>query len=287
MKRTRACVTAAAATALAASAAGIAASTVTAPLRGPAASQNDSQVAPLPAPSSDTAKTPDGYCYSRDRCYNYVTAYVYHTNEGASDLLKQAEPKLARNAWHSLEEIAVRSVNSDQTVEIGWTSQKTAGSTDSRVPARLFVYHWVNGKGTCYSSASDWCGFVSTSKTIRPMMEVGAGKLRLYSIHYSHGRWNLGYDHKTFGYFPERDWNGHYTQAGYVETFGEIAATSKRTCTQMGNGLGPENPKASEIADFKLYGSSYNTEQFLTTQPQTWSYKQTAAGFRLGGNGDC
>jgi hypothetical protein len=229
----------------------------------------------------------NGYCYSKHSCYNYVSALVDHNNKGAEDDLKQASPKLGRNAYHSLEEIAVRSTNGKQIVEIGWTSQKSPGHPAHSVKPRLFVFHWINGKGTCYSAPGDWCGFHSTSKTIQPMMHVKAGQIGHYSIGFKNGRWNLAYDHKKFGYFPESQWHGNFTTAGYVQTFGEIAATAKQTCTQMGNGLPPGNPKASTITNFRLYGSTVRSESFTVTQTRIWNYKLTKKGFRLGGQGDC
>ena len=60
---------------------------------------------------------------------------------------------MATGDFHSLAELAVLSSDGQQIVEVGWTVDRGLNGDDD---PHLFVFHWVDGVGTCYNG----CGFV-------------------------------------------------------------------------------------------------------------------------------
>lgn len=58
-----------------------------------------------------------------------------------------------------------------------------------------------------------------------------------YSIQSYGANWWISYQSEWIGYSPHSLWGGTYTKSGLVQWFGEVAATTAQTCTDMGNGL--------------------------------------------------
>ncbi|HEX5798310.1 MAG TPA: neprosin family prolyl endopeptidase, partial [Candidatus Saccharimonadales bacterium] len=91
--------------------------------------------------------------------YYYAGGSQAVVASGASATFSQASPEVNNSATshnHSLIEMAVQSANGNQTVEVGWNVDPIMYG-DSK--PHLFVFHWIDGEGTCY----DACGFVQVS----------------------------------------------------------------------------------------------------------------------------
>jgi hypothetical protein len=206
----------------------------------------------------------DGACY-----YWATMADSGFTATGASISITQNHPKVATQDYHSLAELAVESSDGRQIVEIGWIVAPDVNG-DSRT--HLFVYHWVNGSGSCYNG----CGFVSTSTKYTPGGLVKVGTVGTYAIHYSTGKWMLTYDGVKLGYFPESLWSGQFKSIGLVQAFGEVASSSAtRPRSQMGNGVEGTSSKAADLTKFSLIGAN-------TTPTLSYSTIGAPAVYKIG-----
>ena len=68
-------------------------------------------------------------------------------------------------------------------------------------------------------------------------------------MHYNDAWW-IVYDTEWIGYFPDDLWDGNYTRSGLQQFFGEVAASSTKPCTDMGNGAPPRaiTPPGSAVS---------------------------------------
>lgn len=233
----------------------------------------------LPATSAHAATCWFGSCFS------YVTGRQNAAATGASVSMYQASPSGVTSDGHSLQELALQSssdTTTANTVEIGWTVDPGVNG-DYR--PHLFVYHWVNGQGSCYNG----CGFVQTSSTVRAGMALSPGSTGTFTLYNYGGNWWAYYNNVPFGYFPGSLWNGAFTTAYSIASFGEVAASSQPSCTQMGDGVYGSNSGSSSISDFQLYGSSSAPRFTMTeTDPSSYNYGSvTGTSFNLGGPGGC
>ncbi|HET7046181.1 MAG TPA: neprosin family prolyl endopeptidase [Gaiellaceae bacterium] len=243
-----------------------------------------------PAPArADDGVTPaaDGSICYFGACYNYVAGrqYAWYAT-GASVRLWRGRPGLdpADANSHSLQELAVQSVDGLQIVEIGWTVDRSLNGDDA---PHLFVYHWIDGIPTCY----DACGFVQTSTATVPGMKLPSGAFSTFRIEHVGDRWQLSLDGTTFGYFPDALWGGTaFTQPLLIQAFGEVASTSTPTCNQMGTGKYADSPASSAITGFTLLGPTPTpvdlAPALLVTTPEWYDASRVAPdGFWLGGPG--
>ena len=219
-------------------------------------------------------------------CYNYVAGrqYAWYAT-GAKVKLWRAGPNLdpADINSHSLQELAVQSVDGLQIVEIGWTVDR---DLNGDVAPHLFVFHWIDGIPTCYNG----CGFVQTSTQVMPGMRLPPGGFSTFQIEHVGDRWELSLDGTMFGYFPDSLWSAAFTQPLLIQTFGEVASTTTPTCNQMGTGMYAESPASSKIVQFTLLGPTPTpvdlTPFFLVTTPEWYDASHVApTGFWLGGPG--
>ena len=203
---------------------------------------------------------------------------------GAGAKMKQGDPGLAADDFHTLGEIGVISADQRQIVEIGWTVDP---GVNGDVQPRLFVFHWVDGMPTCYNG----CGFVQVSTTKKPGMKVEAGGLADYQIALRGSDWWLSYEGEDVGYFPGSLWPTPYTVAGHVQWFGEIAAGTADSCSEMGNGAKGTDPTAAAMSGLYLVapGGAHvaaNAMPGEVTMPAYWNIGQTAPdAFSFGGPG--
>lgn len=212
-----------------------------------------------------------------DSGYLYAGAGQRVSNDGTRADITVAKPNLAPGDDHTLAEIAVESADGQQIVEVGWT----VGAGDPE--PRLFVYHWVNNQETCYNG----CGYVQTSTRHTPGEKLPLGVQEFRIQHFS-GRWNLGYGGEWFGYFPDSLWDGRYTSSGLVQWFGEVnAASSTRTCTDMGNGQPASSNSAASFKISFFNGASVNTDTYATNSSFYSIRKQDSQTLRFGGGGAC
>ncbi len=176
----------------------------------------------------------------------------------ASGNYQVADPRVNPHDFHSLAEIAGESADGQQIVEIGWIVAKDVNG-DS-LP-HLFIFHWIDGNPTCYNG----CGFVSTSKTIKPGMTLPVSKTPLgFAMTFHNGGWWLYAGGTPFGYFPGRLWKNSFTQLGLVQWFGEVAASSMSPKTQMGDGILGTDPGSARIASMKV-GNLYSGKNVPAT----------------------
>lgn len=215
--------------------------------------------------------------------YDYVFGGDYGVAAaGAYVELQGDKPILGQGAAHSLAELAVQSSDGRQIVEIGWTVDP---GVNGDAQPRLFVYHWVNGQITCYNG----CGFVSTSTT-KPGAIVPVDVSRGYAIMHHEGAWWLWYHNSWIGYFPDSLWGGAFTQAQFVQVFGETADPTGRRCSDMGDGKWGTDPSATRISGYRLIGSSTAGRFDYVAESTPSAYRkgnQTATGFTFGGPGLC
>ncbi|MBA3463124.1 MAG: neprosin family prolyl endopeptidase [Deltaproteobacteria bacterium] len=203
---------------------------------------------------------------------------------GAGAKMKQGDPGLAIGDAHSLGEIAVISADQRQIVEIGWTVDP---AVNGDAHPRLFIFHWVDGAPTCYNS----CGFVSMSATHKPGMRVTPGEVADYGIALRGTDWWLSYQGVDLGYFPGSLWPTPFTVAGHVQWFGEIAAGTAESCSEMGNGAKGRDPAAASMSGLYLVapGGARVPAIAMTgtvTNSAYWSVGQTAPdAFAFGGPG--
>ena len=184
--------------------------------------------------------------------YYYADAMQSTQAEGASGNFNQPSPTLGGPDSHTLAELAVESnsANGLQIVEVGWTVDR--GVNGDEVP-HLFVYHWINGLGTCYNA----CGFVQVSQTLKPGMKVTVdsqpGTTHQYAIRLMGSDWWVGYEGQWIGYFPGSLWNNAFTSANLVQWFGEVATARAFPCSQMGDGQPGSSDQAAVINNMSLY----------------------------------
>jgi uncharacterized protein (TIGR03382 family) len=165
---------------------------------------------------------------------------------GAGAMVVQADPAVGATDFHSLAEIAVESGDGKQIVELGWTVDR---GVNGDLQPHVFAFHWVNGQQTCYNA----CGWVQVSTTKMPGMPVVAGESHRFEIKLVNNDWWEFYDGEAMGYFPQTEFNGAFTQATLVQWFGEVAASSKSPCTQMGNGKLGADPASASFEDVHLF----------------------------------
>lgn len=233
----------------------------------------------LPAASAQAATCWFGSCYS------YVTGRQYATATGASVSMYQAAPAGVTSTGHSLQELALQSTNDTRTantIEIGWSVDP---GVNGDYQPHLFVYHWINGQGTCYNG----CGFVQTSSTVQPGMAVAPGTTATFTLYNYNGNWWAYYNNIAFGYFPGSLWGGAFTTAYSISAFGEVAASNSVSCTQMGDGAYGTSAGSSWISGFQLYGSATAPAFTVTaSDPNYYNYSSASAtSFHLGGPGAC
>ncbi|HEY9605579.1 MAG TPA: neprosin family prolyl endopeptidase, partial [Allocoleopsis sp.] len=219
--------------------------------------------------------------------YTYAGAGEFKIAIGGFASLSQHQPYLASSDYHSLSEIAVESADNQQIVEVGWTVDKSVNKGDSS--PHLFVYHWVDGQGTCYNG----CGFVQFSTTRYPGMKVAVtSSPQQAAIKYSNGNWWVWYQNEWIGYFPGSAWSNNFTQAGLIQWFGEVASSQSQTCTDMGNGKFGTAIGSAVFSNMRILLSPTTSEPANTfsyvTQPSYYNLRSfQSSRFHYGGPGGC
>lgn len=172
----------------------------------------------------------------------YNTGSQAAVSDGAYVNLTVNKPKLARQDYHTLAELAVQSADGNQIVEVGWNVDRVVNGDDD---PHLFVYHWVNRQTSCYNG----CGFVQYSSTVIPGDTLAVDQQRRFGIQFYNNAWWVAFDTEWVGYFPASLWTVPFTKTGLVQVFGEVAASTTTPCTEMGNG------KTSDLTDSARIGS--------------------------------
>jgi len=237
---------------------------------------------PPPATSLSGAAGSGCALRSSSQYFCHAGTYQYVTADGAYMSTPVESPTVYSGDYHSLAELAVESSDGQQIIEIGWTVDPTQWDQTPR----LFIYHWVNGVGSCYHG----CGFVSNSTTITPGMALTASSTPVqFAIEYYQGNWWYGYNGTWFGYLPGSLWSGGYTQSGLVQEFGEVASTTATPCTDMGNGYLGTNASAAPVTGIGYYNTTTAVSLATTSDDPTLYNSQVSStnSFRYGGPGAC
>jgi hypothetical protein len=211
--------------------------------------------------------------------YLYTVGQQAAVTDGMGALFTIAKPTVAKEDWHSLAETAVQSADGLQVVEVGWTVDR---STFGDEETHLFVYHWVDGIPTCYG-----CDFVQYSKTVQPGAILPEGAYKQFGVQHFNGAWWIAYDSEWIGSFPDKLWDGRFVQTGMIQVFGEVAASSTKPCTQMGNGKTPDTTASARIGSVTyVNGPTVALKVNATTDVYATSQLSDRT-FRYGGPGAC
>ncbi|MEV4639528.1 neprosin family prolyl endopeptidase [Actinoplanes sp. NPDC049548] len=276
LKRARAGASSAAVTAAGADAApaDTSGSKIPVPVYAPKGFAPDEDGAAPPAPPGVTPKSDDFYHYAGGRQIG--------DTDGSWANLSIAKPELATADAHTLTEIALQSADSKQIVEVGWNVDRKVNGDDD---PHLFVYYWKDKKKSCYNS----CGFEPYSEaSIKPGDTLPIGVQKRFGVKHSGGAWWIAYDSEWVGSFPDSLWGGTYTRAGLTQWFGEVAAATATTCTDMGKGLAVTDGTASRIGTISMTNGPdpVSAEKFDSTTPASYDSKiLSPTTIRYGGPG--
>ena len=241
--------------------------------------QSRTVVAPQP-PSTALAEPVAG---ARQVSYHYSSAFQYAETDGTYANLVIGRPYLDKADYHTLAEIAVQSADGRQIVEVGWTVDRGVNGDED---PHLFVYHWVDGQETCYNG----CGFKQYSKAVVPGDTVPYGVSKQFGIQYFNGAWWIAYDTEWIGYFPEALWNDQgvkFSRSGLVQIFGEVASTTAKPCSEMGNGQTPDKTTAAKAASISFLNGPAEQMNVRATSDVYSVNALSARTFRFGGPGAC
>jgi hypothetical protein len=215
----------------------------------------------------------------------YAVASQSESADGAYANLVISKPYLASGDYHTLAEVSVQSTDGQQAVEVGWTVDRTVnGDSDPH----LFVYHWVDGKETCYNA----CGWQQYSSTTKPGDTLPEGASKRFGIMHYNDAWWVVYDTEWIGYFSDDLWDGGYTRSGVQQFFGEVAASSAKPCTDMGNGSPAWSENAARVGSVaQIDGGLVSTLVNLNVRGIGGVYPAplslSSRTFRYGGGGAC
>lgn len=242
--------------------------------------------------------------------YFYAAASTRRATEGTQVRAQISKPELAPGDHHSLFEVAAQSADGKHIVEVGWTVDRALNGDDR---PHLFVYHWVDRNPGCYNG----CGFVQVDDDVVAGMElpfeaaatlaapgetltsaaVAAPAEGVFAIRHRNRRWWVGYNGVWFGYFPDSLWSNGFTQAGLVQWFGEVAASSSAPCSDMGTGVLGTAPAATLVSEIALLDkgspvppstiSLYNPNPALYVAESLGADTAGLGAVRYGGPGAC
>jgi Neprosin len=218
--------------------------------------------------------------------YFYAVGSQVGDSDGAYANVVIAKPDLAKGDYHTLAEISVQSLDGGQIVEVGWSVDRTVNGDDD---PHLFVYHWVNGAQTCYNA----CGYQAYSKTTVPGDTLPVNVSKRFGIQHSGGYWWIAYDTEWIGYFPDSLWDGQYTRSGVQQFFGEVASSSTKPCSEMGNGVDANKDTAARFGSITQLNGPDPSVSVKTIGPDSKNgspypaVQLSARTFRFGGPGVC
>lgn len=237
----------------------------------PTASRSASAVVPPAAAASDAAN------------FLYNLGSQAAVADGLYATMTVAKPELATQDFHTLAEVAVESADGKQIVEVGWNVDRSINGDDD---PHLFVYHWVNQATSCYNG----CGYVQYATDVKPGDTLTYDVAKKFGIQYTGGAWWILFDTEFIGYFPGTLWSDAgvtFTQGGFLQVFGEVAAASaiNESCTDMGNSSTPDLSTSAFAASVNFINGPTVS---LSIRSTTDFYKVNALStktFRYGGPG--
>ena len=233
---------------------------------------------PLPPP---VAAEPVPGVSTKEVYYHYAVGRQIAETDGVAASLTIGKPSLAREDWHTLAEVAVQSADGQQVVEVGWTVDR---ATNGDEDPHLFVFSWVDGGPSCYNE----CNFVpAKGASIKPGDTLTVGTSKNFGIQHINGVWWVAYDSEWIGGFLDRTWDGGFTRAGQVQLFGEVAASSTKPCSEMGNGNPVESTAAARIGSVVYVNGPPVSLSVKPIGDVYGALKLSERTFRYGGPGAC
>ena len=215
-----------------------------------------------------------------------ATTYHYAIGEQKNILADGAAVNLTVEAPHvnathdgsgsqSLAELAVRSANGQNVIEVGWRKTATAAPV-------LFTYHWVAGVGQGYNLCTDYAANSVNSGSPIPTAWVGdsVSPARFQILH-SGTNWWVAMS-RTISGVTEGGWvcslaDSLWTSQGQtfnkvemVQAYAEVASTVSTTpCSDMGDVVDAATP--SRIGSYNLQGQTVGSVPSFTlkTLPST------------------
>lgn len=241
--------------------------------------------APADTPSTADTTTPPATSAGKDGTVNFLYSVATQavTADGFYASMDIENPVLAKGDYHTLAELAVQSSDSQQVVEVGWNVDRGVNGDDY---THLFVYHWVNGQTTCYNT----CGFTPYDGGVKPGDILPADTTKKFGIQYFNGAWWIAYDTTWVGYFADKEWSSQgitFNKVGLVQTFGEVAASSAKPCTQMGNGVVADDSGAARIGSITYLNGPTVAMNMRSTSDVYGLVPLSTRTFRYGGPGAC
>lgn len=221
-----------------------------------------------------------------NQSYFFAGAEQTISTDGADALITEAAPRLYSTDALTLAELNVQSDDQDQSVIVGWVVDPDVNGDSA---PHLFVYHWVNGAGTCFNG----CGWkqVSTTRTPGMVVTTGADPESYAILHFS-GNWWVWYQMEWIGYFPDSTWSSPaFTKAGFVQWLGQVAAASATTpASQMGNGIFGSAGGSTQFASLRTYPTGTAVTAVASSAGSTLASAYDvgmvdASNFRFGGPG--
>jgi hypothetical protein len=236
---------------------------------------------PAPAPSSSASAPQNGD--DDDVNYLYAVGSQMAETDGIYANVTIGKPTLSKADYHSLAELALQSADGQQIIEVGWTVDRVVNGDDD---PHLFVFHWVNKKPACYNG----CGFVPYSKNVTAGATLPYDVQKKFGIQYFNGAWWIAYDTEWIGYFPEALWNDEgvkFSRSGLVQAFGEVASTTTKPCSQMGNGQPTDKATAAKMGSLAYLNGPTEGMNVRSTNDVYSVNVLSNRTFRFGGPGAC
>ena len=196
------------------------------------------------------------YHESESACYYYGSAGARRPMDGAGMTLTVNRPRYVGDGGfgHTLAEISVHGGGEGGDIaEIGWnvSTDQYNGSPDPH----LFVFHWVNWRGTCY----DGCGWVQVSRNFFPGQNLSALVDTEIFVGYAfhEGNWWAWIGDEWIGYFPTSEWGNRFIKAAWVQWFGEVASLNGiPPRTEMGAGVFPSERAGARMRNLCDYDAA-------------------------------
>ena len=155
------------------------------------------------------------------------------------------------NSAHSIGELAVRSADLKNRIEVGWRKGTSGNLT-------LFVYHAVNGVAQGYNLCTDYASEPFNAGDTIPVSMLGTSPR--FQIVHSGTRWWVQFNAKWVCTFPDTLWTSQgqtFNKVNIVQAYGEVVSALTATpCTDMGWGDPASWPSAARIENYALQGQT-------------------------------
>jgi len=164
--------------------------------------------------------------------------------DGLQANLSVHAPVVASGDFHSLAELSVQTTDALNTVEVGWTVDRTGVNGADLTNPHLFAGAWRAGTFLGYNAAGGFVDYVASALNAGDSLTSWVGLEKRFGIQYSGGNWWVNASDlattQWIGYFPGTIWSGSgitFTKSNINSGFGEVAANVAAPTTDMGSGV--------------------------------------------------